>query len=99
MTTAPAGAASSGGGSDHTGRERNGGDICGTGGRAVWQALVDRGILVRDFSDWPGVEDCLRVTVGTPEENAERLKKAGNEAFAAQQYPKAIQCYSEALGN
>ena len=35
----------------------------------VWQALVDRGVLVRDFSRWPGVEDCLRVTVGTPEEN------------------------------
>jgi hypothetical protein len=36
--------------------------------------------------------------VGTPEENAERLKKLGNDAFAAQQYPKAIQYYSEALG-
>lgn len=35
--------------------------------------------------------------VGTPEENAERLKKLGNDAFAAQQYPKAIQYYSEAL--
>lgn len=38
-------------------------------GRAVWQALVDRGVLVRDFSSWPRVEDCLRVTIGTPEEN------------------------------
>lgn len=36
--------------------------------------------------------------VGTPEENSERLKKLGNDAFAAQQYPKAIQFYSEALG-
>ncbi len=36
--------------------------------------------------------------VGTPEENAERLKKLGNDAFAAQLYPKAIQFYSEALG-
>ena len=42
---------------------------CETGGRAVWDALVARGVLVRDFSAWPGVEDCLRVTVGTPEEN------------------------------
>lgn len=42
---------------------------CRTGGHAVWQALVDRGVLVRDFSGWPGVEDCLRVTVGTREEN------------------------------
>jgi histidinol-phosphate aminotransferase len=39
------------------------------GGHAIWQALVDRGVLVRDFSRWPGVEDCLRVTVGTKEEN------------------------------
>jgi histidinol-phosphate aminotransferase len=38
-------------------------------GRAVWEAMVRDGILVRDFSSWPGVEDCLRVTVGTPAEN------------------------------
>jgi histidinol-phosphate aminotransferase len=37
--------------------------------RAVWQGMVDRGVLVRDCSSWPGLEDCLRVTVGTPEEN------------------------------
>jgi histidinol-phosphate aminotransferase len=36
---------------------------------ALWQALVDRKVLVRDFSRWPGVEQCLRVTIGTPEEN------------------------------
>ncbi|MGZ6886669.1 MAG: histidinol-phosphate transaminase [Acidimicrobiia bacterium] len=42
---------------------------CRTGGHTVWQGLVDRGVLVRDFSSWPGVEDCLRVTVGTREEN------------------------------
>ena len=41
----------------------------GGGGRRVWESLVDRGILVRDFSSWPGVEDCLRVTVGTAAEN------------------------------
>ncbi len=38
-------------------------------GRAVWQALVDRSVLVRDCSGWPRLTDCLRVTVGTPEEN------------------------------
>jgi len=26
-------------------------------------------VLVRDFSSWPRLEQCLRVTVGTPEEN------------------------------
>jgi histidinol-phosphate aminotransferase len=38
-------------------------------GAAVWQALVDRSILVRDCSGWPRLENCLRVTVGTPDEN------------------------------
>ena len=36
---------------------------------ALWQRLLDRGVLVRDFSSWPRVEGCLRVTVGTAEEN------------------------------
>jgi histidinol-phosphate aminotransferase len=40
---------------------------------SVWQALVERGVLVRDFSSWPGVKDCLRVTVGTGQENREFL--------------------------
>jgi histidinol-phosphate aminotransferase len=38
-------------------------------GHRLWQAMVDRGVLVRDFSRWPRLADCLRVTVGTPEEN------------------------------
>ena len=38
-------------------------------GDAVWQALVDRGVLVRNCASWPRLADCLRVTVGTPEEN------------------------------
>jgi histidinol-phosphate aminotransferase len=35
----------------------------------VWTKLVERGVLVRDFSHWPRVEQCLRVSVGTPAEN------------------------------
>ncbi len=35
----------------------------------VWQALLERSVLVRDCSAWPGLDECLRVTVGTPEEN------------------------------
>lgn len=42
-------------------------------GRAVWQGLVDRSVLIRDCSSWPRLKDCLRVTVGTPEENTEFL--------------------------
>jgi histidinol-phosphate aminotransferase len=38
-------------------------------GREVWQALLDRSVLVRDCSGWPRLANCLRVTVGTPEEN------------------------------
>jgi histidinol-phosphate aminotransferase len=38
-------------------------------GHHVWQGLLDRSILVRDTSSWPGLEDCLRVTVGTPAED------------------------------
>jgi histidinol-phosphate aminotransferase len=38
-------------------------------GRAVWQALLDRGVLVRDFSATRGTEGWLRVTVGKPAEN------------------------------
>jgi histidinol-phosphate aminotransferase len=37
--------------------------------RQVWQGLLDRSVLVRDCSSWPGLSGCLRVTVGTPEEN------------------------------
>lgn len=42
-------------------------------GGEVWQALVDRSVLVRDTSSWPGLEGCLRVTVGTAEENTRFL--------------------------
>jgi histidinol-phosphate aminotransferase len=38
-------------------------------GHQVWQALVDRSILVRDFSGMPHLTGCLRVTVGTTDED------------------------------
>jgi histidinol-phosphate aminotransferase len=38
-------------------------------GRDVWQRLLDRSVLVRDCSSWPHLDGCLRVTVGTPQEN------------------------------
>ncbi len=37
--------------------------------RSVWQTLLDQGVLVRDCSSWARLDGCLRVTVGTPEEN------------------------------
>lgn len=36
---------------------------------AVWQGLLDRSVLVRDCSSWPGLGGCLRVTVGTRDED------------------------------
>ena len=38
-------------------------------GQDLWQELVDRSVLVRNCSNWPRIGECLRVTVGTPEEN------------------------------
>lgn len=38
-------------------------------GREVWEALVARGVLVRDCSSWPRLSGCLRVTIGTPDED------------------------------
>jgi histidinol-phosphate aminotransferase len=38
-------------------------------GHDVWNALLARGVLVRDCSSWPRLDGCLRVTVGTPAED------------------------------
>ncbi|MEO1267306.1 MAG: histidinol-phosphate transaminase [Myxococcota bacterium] len=35
----------------------------------IWRGLVDRGILIRDVSHYPKLAGCLRVTVGTRDEN------------------------------
>jgi len=49
---------------------------------AAWQAMCDRGVLVRCF-DRPGpLSGCLRVTIGTPEENDLFLAALG-DALAA----------------
>ena len=41
----------------------------GRSGEEVWQALLEHSVLVRNCSSWQDLRDCLRVTVGTPEEN------------------------------
>jgi histidinol-phosphate aminotransferase len=38
-------------------------------GSEVWQALLDRSVLVRNCSSWPRLEGCLRVTIGSPAED------------------------------
>ena len=35
----------------------------------IFDSLLGRGILVRNISNYPGLEKCLRITVGKPEEN------------------------------
>ncbi len=42
---------------------------------AVWQQLLDGGVLVRDFSRTPYLENCLRVSIGNPEENNRFLQE------------------------
>ncbi len=42
-------------------------------GLSLWAKLVDNGILVRDFSSRARLEDCVRITIGTPEENKSLL--------------------------
>jgi histidinol-phosphate aminotransferase len=50
---------------------------------AVWRDLLhDHSILIRDLSRTPGLEDCLRVTVGTDEE-IERFLEAMDEIVAS----------------
>ncbi|RMH81094.1 MAG: histidinol-phosphate transaminase [Actinomyces sp.] len=51
-------------------------------GDDVWHALVERSVLVRNCSSWPRLEGCLRVTVGTPDENT-RFLDALAEVLAA----------------
>ena len=38
--------------------------------KAVFEALYARGILVRDVTSYPGLSRCLRISVGSEEENA-----------------------------
>ena len=38
-------------------------------GADVWQRLVDRSVLVRNCSSWPRLQGCLRVTIGSVDED------------------------------
>lgn len=50
---------------------------------AVWRDLLhNHSVLIRDFSRAPGLEDCMRVTVGTLEEN-ERFLAALDEVLTS----------------
>ena len=51
-------------------------------GSEVWEGLLDHSVLVRDVSDWPRLEGCLRVTIGTRPEN-DRFLSALGEVLSA----------------
>ena len=37
--------------------------------REVWQGLLDHSVLIRNCASWDGLRGCLRVTIGTADEN------------------------------
>ena len=45
--------------------------------KAVFEALYRRGVLVRDVSSYPMLSRCLRISVGTPDENDTFLRALG----------------------
>jgi histidinol-phosphate aminotransferase len=55
-------------------------------GDEVWQAMVDRSVLVRNCSGWPRLAGCLRVTVGTTSEN-DRFLEALADVLGATSRP------------
>ena len=59
-------------------------------GAAVWQALLDRSVLVRDFTTMAGTEGCLRVTIGTVSEN-NRFLEALDEALREEPDESALE--------
>lgn len=47
-------------------------------GDDLWAALVERSVLVRNCASWPRLDGCLRVTVGSREENDAFLEALGD---------------------
>jgi len=52
-------------------------------GRSLWEGLLAHSVLVRDCSGWPRLTDCLRVTVGTEEENTAFLEAVADVVSAS----------------
>lgn len=53
-------------------------------GAALFQHLLHDGILVRDVSSYAGLENCLRVSIGTKEQNQQLLASLSRFEKAAQ---------------
>lgn len=54
-------------------------------GIAIWRALLAEGVLVRDCGSWPRLTNCLRVTVGTADENSRFLQALGKSVRAGRE--------------
>ncbi|HET6602655.1 MAG TPA: histidinol-phosphate transaminase, partial [Xanthomonadaceae bacterium] len=52
------------------------------GAAAVRERAAAAGVLVRDVSHQPGLEDCLRISIGTPQENGRLLATLGTREAA-----------------
>ncbi len=50
---------------------------------STYSCLLDYGVVVRDVSRYPQLEGCLRITIGTPNENAQLLAALGLREAAA----------------
>jgi histidinol-phosphate aminotransferase len=49
----------------------------------VYRRLLDRGIVVRDVGAYSGLANCLRISIGTPQENAILVSALGTREAAA----------------
>jgi histidinol-phosphate aminotransferase len=52
-------------------------ELLGAEAKAVFASLARRGVLVRDVTSYPMLSRCLRVSVGSAEENEELLRALG----------------------
>lgn len=51
--------------------------------QAALDALLDAGVVVRDFRHAPGLDDALRISLGTPEQNAAVIEVLGRALRAS----------------
>ena len=52
-------------------------ELLATSPKAVFESLYRRGVLVRDVSSYPMLSRCLRISIGTPDENETFLHALG----------------------
>lgn len=66
---------------------------------AIHERLLQRGIVVRDVSRYPGLEQCLRISIGRPDENDALLEAlSGRLASSASERAAHGQAHAVAVG-